>query len=296
MRGLRRFFEAKEQRAPLITRHDEWGEVVVWRGALGLELTFGDTGLQGRVHPEEPWVMQSEYAVSMSLAAAFVGASLSEMSEPPPQPQLYLLGLGTGALAWAYQRALPSAQLRCVELRRAVVEVARVAMRLDELPNTEVIVSPAERDLKGAPRGGAHLIAVDLFLSTGMAPPLASAEFWSDVERALHPQGVLCVNLWSSDQARFDEALKLIAHATLAPARSPSRALYTLDHLCFSNITLLIAPEQSSLERVAREAERLDELSRPSRPASRREQRAAEEAGLSGEPLEARVKRLKRYL
>jgi len=271
----------------LLSLRDEWGEVQLTRGPLGRELRFDGGALQGRLNLAEPWVPLSEYAVSMALAPALL--------EPPPDTedprrdpdQVCLLGVGSGNLAWSYQRALPHAELTLVELREAVVKVARRGLRLSDLTRSKVITSPAEVALRGFSEASLNLIAVDLFLSDGMAPPLKSQAFWGELFHSLHPRGVACVNLWSSDP----EAYELLSERIRSRCGA-SRAIYSLSHLSFSNVVLFICPPLRALDDVIARATELDELLKSTAHKTRSLQRSRASAGLSEEPLADRASRL----
>lgn len=278
----------RSRRPYLIRERDEWGEVQLVRAALGLELRFDDGALQGRLDPEEPWRPLSEYAVSMSLAPALLSEPQSLLYDGSRAPaQVCLLGVGTASLAWSYQRALPEAELHLVELREAVLKVARRGLRLGELPHRHELIDSAERALPRFESGRFDLIAVDLFMSTGMAPALMSPSFWAELFRALKPEGLACVNLWSSDPEAYERLLELIrAH------RGPERVTRALSHLSFSNVILFIGAPVVMGDELIRRAAALDELLGLDAPRSRRRQKKEERVGLSGEPLASRAARL----
>lgn len=275
-------------RNPLLcTACDEWGEVQLNHAILGRELRFDGGALQGRLNLSEPWVPLSEYAVSMSLAPAFLPTFNPLTQGDPCCAQVCLLGVGSGNLAWTYQRALPKADFTLVELRKAVIEVANQGLGLKDLPHSKVLIKPAELALPCFEEAFFNLIAVDLFLSHGMAHPLMTSQFWGELFKCLSPQGVACVNLWSSDQEAFETILEMIRlHCGLA------RVIFSLSHLSFSNVILFICSPQITLQQVIRRATFLDHHLKSTMAPTRKIRKAQIEAGLSGEPLPDRAARL----
>lgn len=267
----------------LFTARDEWGEVQLTRSLLGRELRFDGGALQGRLDLNEPWVPLSEYAVSMALAPAL----LPEARSPTARERVCLLGVGSGNLAWAYQRALPRASLTLVELREAVISLGRKGLKLGELPRSKVLVSPAEVALKSFEEASQDLIAVDLYLSHGMAPPLMTRAFWGDLFRSLSPEGVACVNVWSSDPEAYERLISLIN-----ASRGAARLTLALSHLSFSNVILFICAPPPPLEVLRRRAAHLEERYQSATRLTRALRKARASAGLSGEPLTERVERL----
>ena len=267
------------KKAPLWCERDAWGLIEIKRSPLGYELTFDGGALQGRLDVDEPWVPLSEYAVSMVAASA--------ICERPPR-EVCVVGVGTASLAWSYQRLYPSAALTLIELRGEVIEGARACLGFDQLlkEGDQLLISPVEEALVELTSDRFDLTAVDIFAPSGMAPALSTPALWSELTRTLSPQGVLCLNLWSSDSERFQHLLSL-ARAHM----SDHHVLWVIDHLEFSNVSLLLAPKGVSREEARLRALSYEQHVRSSAPLTRSRRKAMRSAGLSGEGLASRVER-----
>lgn len=298
-------------RAPLLPRRrygkplkwrgrDEWGELEVVEGELGLELHFGSSALQGRINLEQPWRPLAEYAVSMlTLAALPERQSRQDKTslQVPDRPRVCLLGLGTGSLAWSYHRILPQAELTAIELRPGVIEVATQLFGLGSLTALRIIQGDASRELVQLADHSQTLVAIDLFTSTGMAPCLSSSDLWREVSRVLHPCGAIAVNSWSGDAEAFEKIFTEIkAHVC------PQGDALIIDHEGFGNYIVLASPRPLDREGCLTRATQIDQLlnegtpqahSYQSRrgPKKRDWESAAEEAGLSGEGVRERLRR-----
>lgn len=118
----------------------------------------------------------------------------------PPREAL-LIGLGGGSIAkWIHAR-LPETRLSCVELHPQVIAVARSMFALP--PDNErlaVLAGDGAAHVAKLADGATDLIIMDAYSATGIAPPLASAEFFATCRDKLSDNGVLAVNLWGSDK------------------------------------------------------------------------------------------------
>jgi hypothetical protein len=274
--------------------YDEWGIVEVVEGFLGRGLHFGTSALQGRINREKPWLPVAEYAATMAAAAAFPAPQKrrsDHKAELPKQPQVCILGLGTGALAWTYHYLMPHAQITAIELRPAVVEVARSLFNLDKLSDLKLMVGDALACIKKLPTNSQTIIAIDLFTSIGMADCLLDRVFWREVGRVIHPTGVVCINTWASRPELF-----LQVHDCVEERICPAGNLYAIDHRHFSNLILFATPRLVDIEDICRRGQFIDDrLALPqfrSKNRRRRWLRESEYAGLSGESISDRLGRL----
>ena len=115
-----------------------------------------------------------------------------------------LIGLGGGSIPKWMHEYLPQTRLTCVELHLQVVHAARSMFHLPEDDDRlRVVVGD----------GAAHvwqmedmvdLIMMDAYSASGIAPPLATTDFFAACRDRLTENGVLAVNLWGSDK-RFGE-------------------------------------------------------------------------------------------
>lgn len=285
--------------------HDQWGVVEATDGYLGRELHFGNAALQGRINRDYPWLPIAEYAVSMSLAAAFPAPAKRSDHSPmspslglplPTVPQVCILGLGTGALTWTYHHLMPHAQLTAIELRPAVIEVAQSIFGLNKLnpSKLKLIQGDALKQIAMLPTASQTLIAVDLFTSENMADCLLDPQFWRELARVLHPVGVVCVNTWGS-RAESCLSIQYLMQKYICPGGD----LYLLDHLNFTNEILFASPRSVNLQELIKRSVTIEsKLTKPacsSKRQQRRWQKEAKRAGLSGEKISQRAQRL-RYI
>jgi spermidine synthase len=110
-----------------------------------------------------------------------------------------LLGLGGGCLAQALRRGYPQCRITAVELRAAVLQVARELFFLPEDERLVLIQAAAADYLAADPPGPQDLIFADLYLADRMAPEQRDEDLLAACRRLLSPQGVLVLNLWASD-------------------------------------------------------------------------------------------------
>ena len=281
--------------------HDQWGVVEAVDGYLGRELHFGSASLQGRINLEYPWLPVAEYAVSMSLAAAFPPPterakhhSHTSFNPPVPAvPQVCLLGLGTGALTWTYHHLMPHAQLTAIELRPAVIAVAQSTFGLNNLnpSSLKLMQGDALEQITLLPTASQTLIAVDLFNAENMADCLLHPQLWKELSRVIHPVGVLCINTWGS---RAESCLKI--QNLVQKYVCPGGDLYLLDHLNFTNEILFASPRPVDLPSVVQRSKMIEsKLDRPAHNSKRKQKRwlkESQQAGLTNEKVHARAQRL----
>ncbi|NVK44612.1 MAG: hypothetical protein HWE39_25570 [Oceanospirillaceae bacterium] len=191
--------------------YDEWGPVRVIEEGPRRYLTFGYGGEQSCIHCENPALPVFEYVQAMLLALLYM---------PAPR-HVTLFGLGGGNLANCLQAYDPSLNLRVVELRTLVVDIARDWLYLDEGPGLDIQVDDAECY---AARSSEHtdILFSDLFLDEGMQAMQLDRDFLGDCYRLLSPEGILVLNLWDEGLPRNRQALSRLkelfdGHCLLCP-------------------------------------------------------------------------------
>ncbi|SFN98938.1 spermidine synthase [Formivibrio citricus] len=121
-----------------------------------------------------------------------------------PQNAL-LIGLGGGSIPKWVHRHMSETRLTCVELHEQVVNVARSMFHLPEDDeHLQVIVGDGAAHVWHMEENSVDLIMMDAYSATGIAPPLATTDFFAACRDRLTDDGVLAVNLWGSDK-RFSE-------------------------------------------------------------------------------------------
>lgn len=116
-----------------------------------------------------------------------------------------LIGLGGGSIPKWIIKHLPQTHLTCVELHQQVVAVAHSMFHLPEdEPHLKVIVGDGAAHVWQMEEESVDLIMMDAYSATGIAPPLATTDFFATCRDRLTDNGVLAINLWGSDK-RFTE-------------------------------------------------------------------------------------------
>ncbi|UXY16215.1 fused MFS/spermidine synthase [Chitiniphilus purpureus] len=155
------------------------------------KLHFGQDDTQSAMRVSDP----------VELVLAYTRCLFGILLFIDPPREMLLIGLGGGSIAkWVHAR-LPSTRLTCVELHEQVVNVARSMFALPpDDARLQVRVGDGAAHVYGLPADSTDLIVMDAYSATGIAAPLASADFFAACRERLTGNGVLAVNLWSSDK------------------------------------------------------------------------------------------------
>jgi spermidine synthase len=148
----------------------------------------------------------------VDLVLSYTRSMLAFLLFAPEPARLVNIGLGGGSLAKWVHHHLRGTQQVVLELSPDVITCARSYFHLP----------PDDARLRVVPGDGASWIAhhpdccdvvmVDGYDGRSQAAELATPEFYANVARALHPDGILVVNLWGNDR-RFDTYLQRIEGA-----------------------------------------------------------------------------------
>ncbi|MDB6062320.1 MAG: Spermidine synthase [Verrucomicrobiaceae bacterium] len=179
--------------------YDEFGPVQVFDDGAKRYLSFGEGEEQSCVLKAEPHRLQHDYTRAMLLPLLFT------------QPRSALLvGLGGGALVNCLLHHLPELQLQVVELRHAVVKVAR---RYFELPRDERLTI-IEQDVAAFFDDGeplqTDLLLSDIYGAEGMDPQYFQPWYIEACARVLSDTGWLVLNCWDEHRGEH-ETLQAIA-------------------------------------------------------------------------------------
>lgn len=127
-----------------------------------------------------------------------------------PQPRhVVMIGLGGGSLAKFIYHRLPDARLTAVEANPRVISVARSHFHVPpDDARLQVVLAHGEQWVAGRSEPCDALL-VDGYDGTTQAQGLSTEDFYMAARRCLEPEGILVVNLWSSDK-RFEAYLQRI--------------------------------------------------------------------------------------
>jgi spermidine synthase len=168
--------------------HDEWGAIVVYQDGERRILAFGNQVEQSCVSLHYPARLEYVYTQAMILPLLFAGV---------PRRAL-LLGLGGGSLARALRAQAPKCRVHAVEHRAAVAAIAQQYFFLETDERLTVFIEDAGAYL-AVNRVLYDLLLLDLYQAEGMDRQQAQREMLMHCREALTPDGVLVVNLWSSE-------------------------------------------------------------------------------------------------
>ena len=162
-------------------------------------LHLGSDTVQSSMKLEDPYELVLSYTRAMMAFLLF---------HPRPEHVL-VIGLGGGSLPKFVYKHLSDARITVIESEPKVIAVARQYFHLP--PDDERLVVEAA---EGGAWVASHPNCCDVLMVDGydrneQVPELCSEDFYASASAALSDQGVLVVNLWSSD-SRFDAYLQRI--------------------------------------------------------------------------------------
>ena len=162
-------------------------------------LHLGSDTVQSSMKLDDPYELVLSYTRAMMAFLLF-----------RPRPgHVLMIGLGGGSLPKFVYKYLPGTRITVIESEPKVIAVARQYFHLP--PDDErLVVEVAE----GGAWVAAHphccdVLMVDGYDSNQQVPQLCSEDFYVSARAALSDEGILVVNLWSSD-SRFDAYLQRI--------------------------------------------------------------------------------------
>jgi spermidine synthase len=182
-------------------------------------LHIGSATVQSAMRLSRPNDLELAYTRSMMAFLLF--------NEAPRR--VLLVGLGGGSLAKFIYHRMPHTTVEAVEINPRVVAVAREHFLLPpDDTRLSVVIDDGARYL-ARPGPAADVIAVDAYDGLAQAAALATRPFYVACRLRLAPQGVLVVNLWSSDRG-FEDCLARLESAFPAgtlclPARRPGNVI-----------------------------------------------------------------------
>lgn len=162
---------------------DDLGGILVIDYRKHRVMTFDSVFEQSKIARRRPHLPVHEYSRAMLLPVAF--------NQPA---HITILGLGGGVVANAFLHLLPECQIHAVELRQAVVDVAREYFDLSESPRLKVTIEDARNALEALPDGQTDLILADMYSAERMSPIQVQREFIKQCSRVLSDSGWISLN------------------------------------------------------------------------------------------------------
>lgn len=177
-------------------RYDQHGLIQVFDHGSKRYLSFGTADEQCCQLRQSPAQLQHPYSRAML-------AILSQYSQDRPPDNLLLLGLGGGGLAQALLAALPHSHLQAIELRPAVVHVARQYFGLPRKPEFNITIGDALEEIRHIQQPQ-DIIFSDLYLADGLVTQQLTQDFMEHCHQQLTPGGWLVFNLWREHRDQQD--------------------------------------------------------------------------------------------
>jgi Spermidine synthase len=176
-------------------------------------LLFTHDSVQSSMRIDDPYALTCEYTRRMMAFLLFV---------PEPR-EIVLIGLGGGSLAKYCYRLLDTAHLVAVEIDADVIALRDefciplddARFRVEHADGARYLARRAEP---------LDVLLVDAFDANGVAPSLATPEFYRHAQQRLADRGVLVMNM-AGEPSRYDVHMKLAHDAfagrvLLAPVQS----------------------------------------------------------------------------
>lgn len=167
------------------------------------------------------------------LVLSYTRAMMSFLLFRPRPENILMIGLGGGSLPKFVYKHLPGTKTTVIECEPRVIAVARQYFHVP--PDDERLVVEAA---EGGAWVAAHPACCDVLMVDGyngneQGPQLCSEDFYASARAALRDEGILVVNLWSSDR-RYDAYLQRIESVFDAVVCVPAQRYGNVAVLAFS--------------------------------------------------------------
>jgi len=170
----------------LYRSEDESGCIIVTEQSGKRILSFGSDLQQSSLYMHKAWHLVHEYTQIMLLGLIFIEAK-----------NITLLGLGGGGLVHCLNHFYPACNLKVIEIRQLVIDVAYEWFALPRENSLQVICDEAGSYLSNAEQCSTDLLFSDLYEARGMSKVQQQGEFISNCNRALTDSGWLVINFHS---------------------------------------------------------------------------------------------------
>lgn len=200
------------------TAEDAWGEVTVIDSKAYRLLSFDRVFEQSKMQKSNPALPVHNYICAMLMATALI-----------PAEKVLVLGLGGGSLIRPLYADNPAIAIDVVELRQAVLDIARGYFHLPETRDIHYRVDDAAHFISGAEKARYQIIFSDLYSASAIVPLQSSYEFLRQCAQTLQPGGWLVLNHPQApdEHSAFSQALNsLFASVLYCTAPSGNVVIY----------------------------------------------------------------------
>lgn len=184
---------------PLYQVQDAWGPIEVYEEDHLRILSFGPGDEQSRQDKRAPHLPEHEYIQAMLLVLLL------------KQPKSALiLGLGAGCLVGALHHSVPGIKIAAVELRAAVIDIAKRFFRLPIGKKITLIQDDAIHYIQQRQDKKVDLMFADIYHAQGIVQNQLSSDFLQHCQSQLKAEGILVLNCWHehSEDHDFSAALR----------------------------------------------------------------------------------------
>ncbi|MCH1929696.1 methyltransferase domain-containing protein [Shewanella sp. A25] len=164
---------------------DEYGVIRVLDYGDSRVLSFGDNDEQSKILKTSPHLPQHTYVQAMLLVLLFC----------KPKSAI-VLGLGGGALIHALRNFDAAIKLTAVELRPAVIELAKRYFQLPIGKKLNLINGNAITFLENPDHKKVDVIFADIYSAKGVDSAQLSPSFLENCTKLIKPNGYLVLNCW----------------------------------------------------------------------------------------------------
>lgn len=186
LRGAAYDADGKRLARPFVRRHGRY-----------TSLQFSRSQTQSRMRNDDPDALLIDYTRTM------MGALLLH-----PDPQcIGAIGLGGGSQVKFCHRYLPQARIEVVENNPGVIALRRAFGIPDDDARLRVFPDDGAAFVRDRP-GRYGILLVDGYDETGIPPVLSTQRFYDDCREALAADGVMAVNLFSTDHALHADRMR----------------------------------------------------------------------------------------
>lgn len=154
-------------------------------------LHFSQCSVQSVMNLDEPHALVSAYTRKM----------MGFMLFKPSPKRIVMLGLGGGSLAKFCYRYLPKTQITVVEIDERVIALRDEFCVPADDHRFRIVCDDGARYISSLSER-IDVVMVDAFDAIGLAPTLATTDFYAQAARRLSPSGLLVMN-FSGDPARY---------------------------------------------------------------------------------------------
>lgn len=179
---------------------DQWGRIQVVDKETIRSLHFDSIEKQSSMDLIHHQDLVLTYTHSMMVSLIF-----------KPQPlKVLCVGLGGGSIPRFFLHYFPHLKLDIVEIREAVVDVARDYFFLPEDERMRIFVEDGLEFIQGKIPEAYDIILIDAYDKSGMSMSLVDQVFFSHCQRLLTSGGVFAINMWSEPRSIYRKTMKLM--------------------------------------------------------------------------------------